>query len=98
MSETIFTPEEAAGLEDKNVVYEYQIEANNSIKDILLAVKYGVERGGYDPVDIPGYSDMDLLIENLLLYYSITGEKLATFRATTFANDLEKIAWIIRNA
>lgn len=94
MSETNFTPE-AAGLEDKNVVYEYQLIANNNIKDILMAV---MEQNGENAVEKPGYSIMEQLVENLLVFHNITGETLTTFRGTTFANDVEKIAWIIRNA
>lgn len=94
MPENTFTPE-AAGLEDKNVVYEYQLVANNNIKDILMAV---MEQNGANAVDIPGYSVMEQLVENLLVFHSITGDKLTAFRGTSFANDAEKIAWIIRNA
>lgn len=91
------TPSEGGipGLEDKNVVYEYQLVANNSINDILMAV---IEKNGDNAVNIPGYSVMELLVENLLVFHSITGETLTAFRSTTFANDAEKIAWIIRNA
>lgn len=89
------TPGSIPGLEDKNVVYEYQLVANNNIKDILMAV---MEKNGDNAVNIPGYSVMELLVENLLVFHYITDEKLATFRATSFANDVEKIAWIIRNA
>lgn len=80
------------GLEDKNVVYEYQLVGNNGIKLILKAFMKANENNA---VNIPGYSDMELLVENLLVYHGITGETLTAFRTTTFANDVEKIAWII---
>ena len=92
MPETTFTPE-SAGLENKNVVYEYQLVANNNIKDILMAV---MEKNDENAVNITGYSVMELLVENLLVFHGITGEALTAFRGTTFANDAEKIAWIIR--
>ena len=91
---TNFTPE-AAGLEDKNVVYEYAMLAESNMKDISLALKE--LRASLDPegeyVEQPGYS-VTLDMANTLK--DIVVAKGGTVAAKEYFNDLEAIADYIK--
>ena len=86
---------EAAGLEDKNVVYEYGMLAKSNMKDISLALKE--LRAALDPegeyVEQPGYS-VTLDMANTLK--DIVVAKGGTVAAKEYFNNLEAIADYIK--
>lgn len=94
MPENTFTPE-AAGLEDKNVVYTYQMLAESNMKEISLALKE--LRAALDSEtaypENPGYSvtkDMANTLKDIVVL------KGGTVTDKEYFNDLEAVADYIR--
>ena len=81
-------------MENKNVTYEYSLDAHSNVNDILKAL---MEQNGDNAVDIPGYSVMQLIVENLIVFLNYGDEAIATFKGIIFPNDVAKIAYLIRN-
>lgn len=95
MPETTFTPE-TAGLEDKNVVYEYQMLAQSNMKDICLALKElrTAKDANTNYPENPGYSVMEDMANTLKDIAAIDANETIPFEE--YFNPLEAIAAYIR--
>ena len=91
-------PSGLPGLEDKNVVYEYQMLAQNNMKDICLALKE--LRAAKDPntsyPENPGYSVMEDMSNTLKDIAVVENNGYAVPLEEEFFNPLEVIATYIR--
>lgn len=95
MPENTFTPE-AAGLEDKNVVYTYEMLSQSNIKEISLALKElrSALDSETDYPENPGYSVTKDMANTLKDIVTIKGAVLEG--DGEYFNDLEAIAGYIR--
>ena len=94
MPENTFTPE-AAGLEDKNVVYTYEMLSQSNMKEISMALKElrAALDSETDYPENPGYSvtkDMANTLKDIVV------AKGGTVSAKEYFNDLEAIADYIK--